>query len=229
MNIYILQLIYKFFTFVVITFASLVSSTFYDMNTTTLADQNRKKSVDVDVQIVDHSTKYEYNSKIPTGQSKVLTEGSDGIIYNYNDQDIKISDSVTEVVEVGTGAQGDYTGTLTAYGPDCVGCTGIMACPTKEGKWINLYDGIYYEDEQYGTVRMLATDHTLFPCGTIIEITNSKLQKEIGVVMDTGSQMRKAWRQDGVVWIDLAMEKNDSEALKYTNHNTTYQVKRWGW
>lgn len=229
MSIYILQLIYKICTFVVITLTSLVSSSFNDMTPVSLTDNNRDKSVAVDVTVVNHRIEYKYNYKIPTGQRNILTEGTDGIIYNYNDQDIEITKPTTEVVEVGTGANGDFTGTLTAYGPDCVGCTGIMACPTKQGKWINLYDGIYYEDEQYGKIRMLATDHTLFPCGTIIEITNSKLQKEIGVVMDTGSQMRKAWRQDGYVWIDLATERNDSEALKYTNHNTTYQVKRWGW
>lgn len=229
MSIYILQLVLRFVAFVVITFTSLVSNIFYGMNQTTIVDQNRNKSVDVDVTVVDYETNYQYNEKVPTGQENVLTEGTDGVIYNYNDNEIKIEEKIDEVVELGTGANGSYTGTLTAYGPDCIGCTGILACRTKEGTYQNLFDSIYYEDYQYGKVRILATDFTLFPCGTIIEITNNKLEKEIGVVLDTGSQMRKAWRENGLVWVDLALEKNDSEALKYTNYNTSYQVKRWGW
>lgn len=229
MNLFILQLISRMLTFIVVSIFSLISAIFYEVTPFKLINVNGNKSVNVDISFIEYETKKIYDSSVPTGQTEVVTKGVDGLVYTYKDKDIKISDPVTEVIKVGTGASGDFSGTLTAYGPDCYGCTGILACRTREGTYKNLYDGIYYTDEEFGELRILATDHTLFPCGTIIEITNSKLQKVQGIVLDTGSQMRKAWRQDGVVWIDLATEKNDSKALAYTNHNTNYQVKRWGW
>lgn len=229
MNLFILQLIGRMLTFIAVSIFSLVSAIFYEMTPFKLINSNNTKSVNVDISFIDYNTKKIYDSSIPTGETEVVTEGIEGIIYTYEGKEIKINDPVTRVLKVGTGAKGDYSGTLTAYGPDCYGCTGILACRTREGTYQNLYDGIYYTDEEFGQVRILAADHTLFPCGTVIEVTNSKLQKVIGIVLDTGSQMRKAWRQDGVVWVDLAMEKNDASALAYTNHNTDYQVKRWGW
>lgn len=229
MSTFIVELFCKALSFIFISIFSLTSSLF-EMNTNfAINDNNRSKSVNVSAEIIEHKTVTKYNKSLPQGEKKVITDGVDGITYNYDEQKIKISDPITKVIEVGTGAKGDYSGTLTAYGPDCDGCTGILACKTREGKYLNLYDGIYYDDKEYGTIRILATDHTLFPCGTIIEITNSSLKQEVGIVLDTGSQMRKAWRQDGIVWIDLATEKNDHNALKFTNHNTNYKVKRWGW
>ena len=38
---------------------------------------------------------------------------------------------------------------------------------------------IIYEDEDYGSVNIVASDHLLFPCGTIVEITNTNNDSKI--------------------------------------------------
>ena len=88
-------------------------------------------------------------------------------------------------------------------------------------------DGIYYKDSEYGRVRILSADHREFPCGTIVEITNRDLHKELGIVLDTGSGMRKAYNE-GWILIDLAFE-NEEDLWHVTNKNTTFKVQRWGW
>ena len=46
---------------------------------------------------------------------------------------------------------------------------GYVYCPTKTGKWTNLItDGIYYQDETFGKVQIIAADPRQFPCGTVM-------------------------------------------------------------
>ena len=48
-----------------------------------------------------------------------------------------------------------FTGTITGYGPDCVGCSGKLGCPPYQ----DVRNGnIYYEDKDYGKIRILARD-----------------------------------------------------------------------
>lgn len=136
-----------------------------------------------------------------------------------------------ELVEkVETETLATYNGVLTGYGPDCYGCSGLgnVACYTKaKTKFSLVTDGIYYYDETYGLVRILAADHRMFPCGTIIEVNNNSYEKELGIVLDTGGAMRNAY-DNGYVLIDLAFEK-ESLAHSITNKQTTFNVKRLGW
>ncbi len=182
------------------------------------------------VEVLEYKTIYNYSYKVPTGTKNVLVEGKNGYAY-VNEEGEKIYvDATDEIIEVGTGNAGIYSGKLTGYGPDCVGCssTGTVACRTKDGKAYSLInDGIYYDDAEYGKIRILAADHKAFPCGTIIEIKNKDFTGELGIVLDTGSAMRDAY-QEGYILIDLAFEKG-SLAYTATNSNTTFTVKRWGW
>jgi len=123
-----------------------------------------------------------------------------------------------------------YTGKLTGYGADCPGCSGVVSCKTREGNTLNLVsDGTYYEDTEYGSIRILAADLSAFPCGTVVYVDNGSLEPFFGVVLDTGSSMRNAW-QNGVVWMDLAHLSENSEGLYLaTSSNTKFSVQRWGW
>lgn len=125
-----------------------------------------------------------------------------------------------------------YTGRLTGYGPDCVGCSkvGNVACRTREKKAHSLInDGIYYNDKQYGKVRILAAATSKFKCGTIVVVTKPGMQPFTGIVLDTGGSMRQAWAK-GNVWMDLAYSSNAMAGSdKLTGKNIKFSVQRWGW
>lgn len=181
-----------------------------------------------------YGTDYVYVENMPsTADPIVISEGINGLDYTYDGLNyIHLSDMKNEVVQVGTGKQGNYYGKLTGYGPDCPGCStvGNVACKTKEGTNHSLiYDGLYYNDEVYGSIRILAADNGAFPCGTIVKVDNGNLDEFYGIVLDSGSAMRNAW-QSGTVWMDLAFT-SQAEALTggATSSNTTFNVQRWGW
>lgn len=126
----------------------------------------------------------------------------------------------------------EYTGRLTGYGADCKGCSGYgnLACKTREKKTFSLKkDGIYYNDYQYGKVRILAAATSKFKCGTIVTITKPGQTPFTAVVMDTGGSMRKAW-SEGRVWMDLAYESNAMAGSdNLTGTNIKFSVQRYGW
>ena len=186
-------------------------------------------------EIEPYGTDYIYVSNMPSNAEPiVVSEGVNGLDYTYDGLNyIHLSDAKNEVVKVGTGKQGNYSGKLTGYGPDCPGCSSVgnVACRTREGKNHSLtYDGLYYMDSEYGSVRILAADHMEFACGTIVKVNNGVLDEFVGIVLDTGSAMRNAWRKQGIVWMDLAFT-SQKEALTggATSSNTTFSVQRWGW
>lgn len=207
-------------------FQNTSESTFYTMK------QNSELSPMVVNKIIPYETIYEYNEKLPSNITKVISEGKNGLGYEENGNLKVLIEAESAHIEKGTGAYGEFQGVITGYGPDCkTGCTGILYCPTKQGKYINLYDGIYYEDEEYGSVRILAAAVAKFPCGTIIEVATGKEEPFLGIVMDTGSAMRSALKR-GVVHIDVAFEtERDPKVSKITDFsgNVKYSVQRWGY
>lgn len=181
---------------------------------------------------IEYETVYIYNDKLPSNITKLVSEGIDGTAILEEDKLNIIIEMQPEIIEQGTGKQGIYYGYLTGYGADCDGCTGALACKTAEGKWLNLYEsGPFYEDKEFGTVRMLAAAFKQFPCGTIIQITDNKHEPFTGVVMDTGIAMRKAYKK-GKVHIDVAFPLEHSAGIgTYTDFSGTvkFEVQRWGW
>lgn len=182
-----------------------------------------------------YGTDYVYVENVPsTAEPILISEGVNGLDYTYDGLNyVHLSDVKNEVVQKGSGKPGNFTGKLTGYGPDCPGCSkvGNVACWTREGKSHSLtYDGLYYSDSDYGSVRILAADHSAFPCGTIVKVNNGSLKEFVGIVLDTGSAMRGAWRNEGKVWMDLAFT-SQKEALTggATSNNTSFKVQRWGW
>lgn len=229
MNLYLLELISKWVGIALISIVSLFNFGYENKNLT-VNNHVEDKNTYVETEIIEYETKYIYDKSLPNTHKKVVTEGKDGVVYFDNGKEVVLSEVVDEVIEIGTNKDGLYTGMLTGYGPDCVGCSskGNVNCYTRERTTHSLItDGIYYEDIEYGKIRILAADHREFPCGTIIEITNSMFEKELGVVLDTGSGMRNAY-EDGWILIDLAFEK-ESLTGSITNKKTSFVVKRYGW
>ena len=90
-----------------------------------------------------------------------------------------------------------YTGILTGYGPDCVGCgnpnTGKVS--TASGYHVaNIVDGaiepaftITYNDSEYGEVRIVAADANI-PFYSIVRITVPHWEESVtAIVLDRGS------------------------------------------
>lgn len=201
---------------------------------TTIYNRTSEMTATIVNEIDPYGTDYVYIDNIPsTADPVVLTEGVNGLDYTYDGLSyIHLSDKKNEVVQVGSGKEGEFTGKLTGYGPDCPGCSkvGNVACLTKEGTRHSLInDGLYYTDGTYGEVRILAADNSAFPCGTIVKVDNGRLEEFTGIVLDSGYTMRNAWKS-GVVWMDMAFSKeSDAKVGGATSSNTKFSVQRWGW
>lgn len=233
MNIYLLELIGKWIGFAVIAFTSLFGNTMYTKDASLVDNNLTNKEGAFVSKVIPYETEEVYNSKIPTGKTKVLTKGIDGLSYVKEDGTEEVLEPmVKEVVEVGTGASGTYVGSITNYGPDCYGCSkvGNVACHTREGKNLSLYDTIYYDDYEYGQVRILAATRDVFPCGTIVLVSRGDV-KFYGVVLDTGGAMNRAWRESGYILMDLAHASQHDAATSglINGKGVSYQVERWGW
>lgn len=146
------------------------------------------------------------------------------------EEQIPVIDKKEEIIKE-TKNEDVYVGRLTGYGPDCYGCsgTGNLACRTKNGDKHSLVtNGIYYEDDTYGKIRILAAA-TAFPCGTIMEVTKEGYPPYYGVVLDRGGTMNSEWSK-GNMFVDLAYEKNAlSGSDQLTGTNITFKIIRYGW
>ena len=201
---------------------------------TTLYNRTSDMTATIMNEVDPYDTEYVYIENIPsTADPVVLIEGVNGLDYTYDGLTyIHLSDKKNEVLQVGSGKEGEFTGKLTGYGPDCPGCStvGNVACLTKGGTRHSLInDGLYYNDEVYGDVRILAADNSAFPCGTVVKVDNGRLDSFYGIVLDSGSSMRNAWRE-GIVWMDLAFSSQaEARVGGATSSNTKFSVQRWGW
>ncbi len=233
MNPYLLHFVGKWVSLLIVSITSLFGTTTIENVENISTNTNFDKSVNRIHKIVEYETIIKRNPKLPQNTKKVIVEGQNGIIYeNPKSNEIEVlREVVDEVIEIGTGPNGSFVGRLTGYGADCKGCSGNVACPSPLKKYHNIYeDGIFYNDSEYGEVRILAASHKVFRCGTIIEVTRESDEPFIGIVLDTGSAMRNAWDEEEKILIDLAFSsESDPEVFKTTSNNVKYEVLRWGW
>lgn len=233
MDIYLLQIIGNWLSILFVSLVSFFGLEIYSSDITMKQDSSSIKSVTVVSEIVPYSTDYVYSDEIKKGEATLLSSGSNGISYVYADGTTKtLVAPVNEVRQISNGTDSIYTGRMTGYGPDCNTCDGrgITYCKTEAGKQFNLInDGVYYEDDEYGKVRVVAAPITEFPCGTIVYVDNGRLEPFYAIVLDTGYSMKNGYSQ-GVIWFDLAFQtEKDSSIFQATSYNTKYVVQRWGW
>ena len=124
-----------------------------------------------------------------------------------------------------------FIGSLTGYGPDCYGCGG------RTSTGYDLRENIYYDDAEYGTIRIVAADK-YFPFYSIIRISNVPgMEPFIAIVLDRGGDV--GWyrnsgsgeimfdSQKGTLF-DLAFTtEKDPNILGKTN-NVKFEVLRSG-
>lgn len=109
------------------------------------------------------------------------------------------------------------TGTITGYGPDCYGCSGITA------SGYDLHESINYEDEEFGTVRILAADRSI-PFYSIFRVSNiPNMDPFIAVVLDTGGNVGF----NGKTLFDLAFATENGDVIPKTS-NVTFEMLRSG-
>lgn len=108
-------------------------------------------------------------------------------------------------------------GTITGYGPDCAGCSGI----TASGH--NLHESIYYNDLEFGTVRILAADKSI-PFYSIYRVSNIPgMDPFLAIVLDTGGNVGYG---KGTLF-DLAHANEQNGVLPKTS-NVTFEMLRSG-
>lgn len=249
MSEYLLQLVGKWISLVVVSTASFFQVDLYNKIVVDVKNNNILKSSEIVYEIIEDETietteiKEEIKENIEEEKKEeqpkeiVKKEEKQVVIVTEtpkNNNEITETKQVVEETKEEAVVSSDdiYVGKLTAYGADCYGCggEGNLACNTKNGGSHSLkYDGIYYADDEYGNVRILAAARDKFPCGTIIDV-DTGLETITAVVLDTGGDMIKAWRNSGTVWMDLAFAtESDARNNMSTRNGVKYTVKRWGW
>ena len=114
----------------------------------------------------------------------------------------------------------EFEGTLTGYGPDCVGCNGNLGCNPSH----NVQNGnIYYEDNTYGKIRILAADESI-PCGSIVKISNFSHEPGdfYGIVLDRGSDIHG-------LTMDLLYNSESEIQNLGRSYNINFKIERWGY
>ena len=147
--------------------------------------------------------------------------------FTYVNKEINIFGKIPEIITVIKEEEktktekviATYHGPITAYGPDCYGCSGI----TSSGQ--NVRNNIYYNDKDYGKIRIVAADKSL-PFGTIIRISDLDIFSEpiLAIVLDRGSAIgfnRK-------VYFDL-LYPSEKETNFFGKRTATFEVLRRGY
>ena len=94
----------------------------------------------------------------------------------------EISDNVNKELNVKSSLQTIY-GNLTGYGPDCIGCSG------RTSSGYNVTNTIYYYDNEYGNVRILASDPSI-PLGSIVKVSGMRNEDPFfAIVLDRGGDV----------------------------------------
>ena len=110
-------------------------------------------------------------------------------------------------------------GTMSAYGLDCVGCSGVVGSgyPARE-------NNLMYYDATYGNLRIVAGDKK-YPYGTVVRAVNSKIGTFDAIILDRGGEKKKKKRY----LFDLLFS-TEAEASQFgLSRDTTFQILRYGY
>lgn len=110
-----------------------------------------------------------------------------------------------------------FVGKLVHYGPDCPMCSGRLGCNGQDARNGN----IYYNDKEYGKVRIVAMSSSL-PCGSIIKINVDAYDSDgmYAIVLDRGVS--------GAM-VDLLKTSARAKSPVRTVNNVTFDIVRYGY
>lgn len=110
--------------------------------------------------------------------------------------------------------QGSFTGYLTHYGPDCAGCSGV----TVSG--YDVRGTIYYNDSQYGQLRVVALSRD-YPLYTVIRMNNYKGGEIYAIALDWGGAITGTR-------IDLLVSSEGEASRLGVQSDVSVDIIRWG-
>ena len=137
------------------------------------------------------------------------------LVKTFNDQvnnNIASSKLDTDVLET-------LYGTMSGYGLDCAGCSGVVGA-RYDAKGNNLR----YNDPVYGECRIVAGDKK-FPYGTIVRVKNSKIGTFNAIILDRGGDIGIGRRYMFDLLFYTEKESYDFGLSK----NTTFEILRYGY
>ena len=119
---------------------------------------------------------------------------------------------ITDVLET-------IVGTMSGYGLDCKGCSGVVGA-RYDAKGNNLR----YHDPVYGECRIVAGDKK-YPYGTIVRVKNSKIGTFNVIILDRGGDIGigRKYLFDLLFW-------TEKESYDFgLSRNTTFEILRYGY
>ncbi|MEG0994374.1 MAG: 3D domain-containing protein [Bacilli bacterium] len=140
--------------------------------------------------------------------------------FNLHEPIPNLYDDFNDLVANGTKQAVSFIGSLTGYGPDCVGCGGKVGCPPRP----NVTNGnIFFEDKEYGKINIVATDPSI-PCGSIVKISNYKHMNGdfTAIALDRGGAIKGKT-------MDLLYESEAATKSVGRQNNVKFNIIRWGW
>lgn len=144
--------------------------------------------------------------KQETAIEESITKAEDNISNNIVEATV-----VTDVLE-------KQVGTMSAYGPDCAGCSGHLATG------FDARSSITYQDPKYGAVRIVAGDRK-YPFGTIVRISGTSMGTFNAIVMDRGGAIGIGKR----FMFDLLCHTEAEASGVGTHYNVTFEILRYGY
>lgn len=134
---------------------------------------------------------------------------------------LKVEEEISANVapaSVSSNALEKQVGPMSAYGPDCVGCSGYLA---------NGFDArgtTTYNDKTYGRVRIVAGDRK-YPFGTIVRISGTNLGTFNAIVMDRGGAIGIGKR----FMFDLLCSSEKEASRVGSFYNVNFEILRYGY
>lgn len=149
------------------------------------------------------------------GEKQVDNTSMNEVISNFTssvNSNITEPKLITDVLET-------IVGTMSGYGLDCKGCSGVVGA-RYDAKGNNLR----YNDPVYGECRIVAGDKK-YPYGTIVRVKNSKIGTFNAIVLDRGSDIGigRRYMFDLLFW-------TEKESYDFgLSRNTTFEILRYGY
>ena len=110
-----------------------------------------------------------------------------------------------------------FSGTVSHYGPDCIGCSGVTA------SGYNVKNTIYYQDSTYGSLRIVAADKKV-PLGSVLRLTYHD-QVIHAIVLDRGGAI--GFSKNFI--LDLLCESEKTSYELGIMKGTKVEVLRYGY
>ena len=166
-------------------------------------------------EVIKEEPKQEIIEEVKEEPKQEETKPNDVIIKGEYKPNLAVLETI-EVLET-------YVGKMTAYGPDCYGCT---SGKTASGQYV--MDGnIYYNDPTFGNIRIVAADKSI-PFGSIIRISGLSIFSEpiLAIVLDRGGMIGFAEGKHS--YFDL-LYKSEKDAASFGRPTATFELLRRGY